>query len=190
MKHDTKLVGIFFYLDDEFISILSLSRATSGATLLSLLLPKLSAPSSVILVTTRHLVTLISHSDSWLLWGQIVHTLINISEYQLRGLEESFFDIEWSFGWGFHEDKVVILCKSLPLFEGHLPSCVKITLIANQHNSHVRIAILSNFLQPSRQMIKCVSPISKWLISFIESELVNSQLMTRIISWLDEYLIT
>ena len=56
------------------------------------------------------------------------------------------------------ENKPILLRKLFTFFIAYCASMIEIRFIPNQHNYHVRIAILSSFLQPASKMIECVPP--------------------------------
>ena len=56
------------------------------------------------------------------------------------------------------EYQSVLPGEAFTLFSAHLSARVLVTLITNQHDSCVRVSILTHFLQPSRQVSECVAP--------------------------------
>ena len=52
----------------------------------------------------------------------------------------------------------MLTCEHLTFVGTDLPACVKIALIANQHDGHVGVTVLLHLFQPSGQMSERVSP--------------------------------
>ena len=48
--------------------------------------------------------------------------------------------------------------KGLPLISAHLAPGVHVTLISDQHDYHIWVSILSDFLQPAGKVDECVPP--------------------------------
>lgn len=71
------------------------------------------------------------------------------------------FNILSSFCWGLHEDQPMLLCKLLAFLCAYGPSMSKIALVANQHNCHICICMLSSIFQPASQVIECLPPVGK-----------------------------
>ena len=51
----------------------------------------------------------------------------------------------------------MFLRKALTFFSADLPSSIEIALVADKHDSHVWVSILSDFLKPPGEMRKRVS---------------------------------
>lgn len=107
--------------------------------------------------STSHGCAFIAHADAALIWTQIIKTLCNIGMNNLTGLQKGFFYIKRSFCWSFHEDKSIFFCEALSFLSGHLASRFQVTFITYQHNSHIGVAILSDFFKPASQMRESIS---------------------------------
>ena len=101
-------------------------------------------------------VLFVSDSDPTLVIGQIIHASINIIVDHLTRLEEGLLHIECSLGTCLQENQSVLLGKSLAFFGANLSSGVQVCFVSNKHDHYVRVAILSDFLQPSCQVVECL----------------------------------
>ena len=73
-------------------------------------------------------------------------------------LQESLLDVLGCLSRCLHEDQTVLTRKHLTLARADLPARVQIALVSNQHDGHVRVAVLAHLVQPFRQMRVRVPP--------------------------------
>jgi hypothetical protein len=85
------------------------------------------------------------------------------------GLEEGLFDVVGSFSRSLHKNETVFPGETFSLFGTNLSTRVQITFVSDQHNGHIWVSILPNFLQPPRKMRESVSA----------SDVVNKQCPCR-----------
>jgi hypothetical protein len=68
------------------------------------------------------------------------------------------FNVKCGLGRCFHEDQPVLFSESVTFLGGDLSSGIEVALVADEHNCHVRVAILPHFLEPPCQMVEGVTP--------------------------------
>lgn len=78
-------------------------------------------------------------------------------DYRAR-LQESLFDVLGSFRRCLHENEPVLPSEHLTLIGADLSPRVQVALIANEHDRHIGVAVLLDFLQPSGEMGEGIPP--------------------------------
>lgn len=82
----------------------------------------------------------------------------NLAMNLFRRVDKGRLYIVRRLGGSFHKDQAVGFGKGFALRRTDRPALLQVVLISNQHNDHVGLSMLTGFLQPSRQMLKGVSP--------------------------------
>jgi len=98
------------------------------------------------------LVTLVAHADSRLVVRKIVDAAIYVFMNNSTRLEEGLFDVLSRLSGRLHEDETVLASEHLSLIRADLPAGVQVTLISNEHDGHVGVAVLLDLLEPPSQM--------------------------------------
>ena len=73
-------------------------------------------------------------------------------------MQEGLFNIIGCFSRGLHEYEAVLLSEPLSLLCADLSPGVEVRLVSDKHDRHVRVAVLSDFFEPPRQMGEGVPP--------------------------------
>lgn len=97
---------------------------------------------------------LVADADPRLIWRKIVHSSVNILVDHLTCRQEGLLNIISGLGTSFHENQPVLFGKSLTFFRADLSAGIEITFIANKHDDHIGVAVLSDFFKPSCQVSK------------------------------------
>ena len=74
------------------------------------------------------------------------------------GLQEGFLNILGRFRGRLHENEAVFAGEHLTFVRADLSTSVQVTLIPDEHDRHVRVAILFDFLEPAGQVRESVAP--------------------------------
>lgn len=96
----------------------------------------------------------ISYSNSALIIAKIVDTSVYIIVNHLTRLQESLFDIKWSLGRCFQENKSILFGKTFSLFSTDLSPAVEIGLVSDKHDHNVGITVLSDLFKPAGKMVE------------------------------------
>mmetsp|Transcript_34199 Transcript_34199/g.55014 ORF Transcript_34199/g.55014 Transcript_34199/m.55014 type:complete len:261 (-) Transcript_34199:62-844(-) len=89
--------------------------------------------------------------------AEVVDVVLDVLVDLPGGLDEGLLHILSRLRRGLPEDQAVVSCKLRTLFIGDL-TALQVTLVANEHDHHVGVGVLSSLLQPACQMIKSVTP--------------------------------
>lgn len=68
------------------------------------------------------------------------------------------FHVGGGLGRGLQEDEPVLLGKLLALLEAHGSAVLQIALVADQHDDHVRVGVLTRLFQPPREVVERLAP--------------------------------
>lgn len=98
------------------------------------------------------MVAFVANADTTLVVGQIVHATVDVLVDYGRSLQEGFLYIGSSLCGRLHEDKAVFTRKHFALVRTDLAPRIQVTLVANEHDSHVWVTVLLYFLKPASQM--------------------------------------
>jgi len=71
-------------------------------------------------------------------------------------VDEGLLDVGGSLGGGLHEDETVLARECLALLPLHVPARLEVTLVSDEHDDHVAVAVLPRVLQPGRQVVEGV----------------------------------
>ena len=99
----------------------------------------------------------ISRLDSNIFCSQIVLAIFNILINNYSRLYKSWLNILSCFGTGFKENQIMFLGKFLAFLCGYFSFELKICFITYEQNNHFGIRIISHIIEPSCQVIKCLS---------------------------------
>ena len=103
-------------------------------------------------------VLLISNSYATSIVAEVIDATIDIVVDHLTRLQECLLYVEACLGRCLEEDETVLLGEALALFRAHLTSAIEISLVSYEHEHDVRVAILSDFFEPTGQMIESLLP--------------------------------
>ena len=103
------------------------------------------------------LVAFVANADAALIVAKIVDAAVNIFINNRARLKEGLFDILGGLGGSLHEDEAVLASKHLTLVGADLSPCVQVTLVSNQHDRHIRVSVLLDFLKPACKVCEGVS---------------------------------
>ena len=101
---------------------------------------------------------LISHPYATSIVAEVVDATIDIVVDHLTRLQECLLDVEACLGRSLEEDETVLLGEALALFCADLTSAIEISFVAYEHEHDVGVAILSDFLEPTGQVIERLLP--------------------------------
>lgn len=98
-----------------------------------------------------------SHFNSIGLVVDVEYSLLYLLVYLLGRVDEGLLHIGGSLGRGLHEHQPVLPREALPLLLLHVPPRLQVTFIADEHDDHVGTGMLSEIVQPLRQVIEGVA---------------------------------
>lgn len=81
-------------------------------------------------------------------------TFVNL----LSSVDKGLLHIVSSLGTRFHKDEPICISKGLSFRRGHRTAMFQIILVTNQHNHYIALTVLSNLIQPPRQVLEGVPP--------------------------------
>lgn len=90
--------------------------------------------------------------------GDVDLPALNVSVDLLRRVYERLLHVVRRLGRRFHEDQTVFVGECLPLLGAHGAAMLQIVLVANEHNDHVGLGVLTGLLQPPPQVLEGVPP--------------------------------
>jgi hypothetical protein len=70
------------------------------------------------------------------------------------GADKGRLDIIRRLGRGFHKDQSIGFSKGLTFIRTDCPTMFQVIFITNQHDDHIRLGMLTSFLQPPRKVLK------------------------------------
>ena len=95
-------------------------------------------------------VSIIANSYTAPIIAEVVDAAIDIVIDHLTCLQEGLLHVETRLGRRLQEDEAVLLGEALALLRAHLTPAIEVSLISYEHEHNVWVAILTDFLEPTR----------------------------------------
>lgn len=86
--------------------------------------------------------------------ADIEHTLLNLLVDLSGGLDEGLLDIVGCLGAGLQEDETVLASKLLAFLDAHGSPVIEVALVADQHDGHVGVGMLTGILEPRAKVVE------------------------------------
>ena len=117
-------------------------------------MPVLAAVHAWLPVRLVHGILFVAYTNARFVVAQVVDTPVDVVVDHLTGLQEGLLHVEGRLSRGLQEYQSVLLSEALTLLSAHLPSAIKVGLVADEHHHNVWVSILPNFFKPPRQVVK------------------------------------
>ena len=99
-----------------------------------------------------------SELHALLINSRIVHAFLDLPIDRVCRLHESRLYIISRLGGGFHENKAMLVREILTFFEADGSSGFQVALVPDEHDGHIRVAVLLSLSKPSVQVVEGLSP--------------------------------
>lgn len=100
---------------------------------------------------------LLANLDAVCLIVDVKHALLDLLVDLLRRVDERLLHVRRGAGRCFHKHETMLPGERFTLLLLDLAARIQITLVADQHDDHVRVGVLSGVLEPSRKVVKCLA---------------------------------
>lgn len=97
---------------------------------------------------------LLANLDAVCLIVDVKHALLDLLVDLLRRVDERLLHVRRGASRRFHKHQTVLPSERFALLLLDLAARIQITLVANQHDDHVRVGVLPGVLEPGRQVVE------------------------------------
>lgn len=124
-------------------------------------------PSHLTATTARLPARIVAAAEGWVGWRVLLanldavslivdvkHALLDLLVDLLRRVDERLLHVRRRTSRRFHKHQPVLPGKRLTFLLLDLTARIQITLVADQHDDHVRVGVLPGVLEPGRQVVE------------------------------------